>query len=714
MKLLIYKILLISSLAFIGCQENKNNTMDNPFLQSYTHEYEIPPFDKIKNEHFKPAFEKAFEQQNKEVESIINNSQKPTFENTIAELEYSGELLKKVGAVFFNYLSAITSPELQTLAEEISPEYTKHVDNINLNEKLFEKIKAIHDGQDNLKLNSEQKIVLKNLYNSFVRGGAGLSETDRNRFRAINEKLSLLTLKFGDNVLTENNEFELVIDNKKDLAGLPESAIASAAEEATNRKLENKWVFTLQAPSYFPFMQYAENRALREKMYLAYTSKGSNGNKNDNNSNIVEIVNLRAERAQLLGYPNHAAYTLEESMAKTPEQVNTILEKLWKATLPVVHKEQEALQKIADEEKAGFAIQAWDWSYYSEKLKKQAYDFDEEVFRPYLSLDKVTEGVFLACKKLYGIEFVKRANLPSYHPDAIPYEVKEADGRFIGIIYMDFFPRASKSGGAWMTSYRDQYIARNGQHITPIISIVCNFSKPTENTPSLLNFDELTTYFHEFGHALHGLLSNVHYPSVSGTNVYRDYVEFPSQIFENWATESNFLKEFAFHYQTGEVIPDSLIEKYLSTSKFNQGFATTEYLAASILDMQFHTLDTKSPLKNASELEKNAMKNIGLVSTIAPRYRSTYFNHIFSGGYSAGYYSYIWAEMLDADGFEYFKKKGIFDPATALSYRKNILEKGGTADPMELYKSFRGQEPTIGALLERRGLNHSEVVQQKH
>lgn len=706
-------IFAISSLG-ICCKSKKNNDMENPFLKPYTYEYEIPPFDQIKNEHFKPAFAKAFEEQNKEIEAIINNSQKPTFENTIVELEYSGELLKKVGAVFFNYLSAITSPELQALAEEISPEYTKHVDNINLNEKLFEKIKVIHDQQASLDLNAEQKVILKNVYNNFIRGGAGLSENDKNRFRAINEKLSLLTLKFGDNVLAENNEFELVIDKKEDLAGLPESVIAGAAVEAKTRKLENKWVFTLQSPSYFPFMQYSSNRPLREKMYMAYTSKGNNGNKNDNNSNILEIVNLRAERAQLLGYPNHAAYTLEESMAKTPEQVNNILDKLWKATLPVVNKEQDALQKIADEEKAGFKIQAWDWSYYAEKLKKKAYDFDEEVFRPYLSLDKVTQGVFLACEKLYGIKFLKRADLPSYHPDAIPYEVKEADGRYIGIIYMDFFPRASKSGGAWMTSYRDQYVEKNGQHITPIISIVCNFSKPTGDSPSLLNFDELTTYFHEFGHALHGLLSNVHYPSLSGTNVYRDYVEFPSQIFENWATESNFLKEFAFHYQTGEVIPDSLIEKYLSTSKFNQGFGTTEYLAASILDMKFHTIDAKNPLKNASELEKTVLEKIGLVPTISPRYRSTYFNHVFSGGYSAGYYSYIWAEMLDADGFEYFKKKGIFDPATALSYRKNILEKGGTADPVELYKSFRGQEPTIDALLERRGLNHSEVVTQKN
>lgn len=681
--------------------------MNNPFLHKYTNEFKIPPFDKIKNEHFQPAFKVAFEKQNEEIQSIINNEGKPTFENTILELEYSGDILKKVSEVFFNYLHAITSPELQKLAVEISPDYTKHIDDIYLNEKLFQRVKYIYDHQEDFQLLPEQKVLHKKTYDSFIRGGAGLKEDEKIRFRAINEKLALLNLKFGENVLAENNEFELIIDNIEDLAGLPESVISSSAEEAKNRNLENKWVFTLQSPSYSPFIKYVKNRDLRKQMYLAFTSKGNHDNKNDNKNILLEIVNLRAERAELLDYPNHAAYTLEESMAKTPEQVNQILNKLWKAALPVVNKEQDALQKIADEEGANIKIQSWDWSFYAEKLKKKAYDFDEEAFRPYLSLDKVTQGVFLASKKLFGIEFSKRSDLPTYHPDAIPYEVKEADGTFIGIIYMDFFPRASKSGGAWMTSFGEEYITKNGEHNTPIISIVCNFSKPTGDTPSLLNFNELTTYFHEFGHALHGLLSKVTYPSLSGTNVYRDYVEFPSQILENWATESDFLKEFAFHYKTGEVIPNDLIEKYLSTSKFNQGFITTEYLEAARLDMKYHMINTKNPLKSVVELEKE----IDVVPNISPRYRSTYFNHIFSGGYSAGYYSYIWAEMLDADGFEYFKEKGIFDPTTALSYRKNILEKGGTEDPMKLYKSFRGKEPTIDALLERRGLVYSESIQ---
>ncbi len=701
------------TLMWSGCKESQKNDMENPFLQAYNTPYEVPPFDKIKNEHFKPAFTKAFEEHNKEIDAIISNTDAPTFDNTIAALDYTGRLLKNVAGVFFNYLSANTSEELQKIAEEISPELTKHTDNINLNKQLFQKVKAVYDQRASLTLNTEQKMLLDNTYKNFVRGGAALSEKDQERLRDINEKLSLLTLKFGNNVLAEVNDFALIIDKKEDLAGLPESIIAGAAEEAKSRDLKDKWVFTIQVPSYEPFMKYAENRALREKMYNAYTQKGNSGNEYDNKNNIAEIVALRAEKAQLLGYPNHAAFVLEESMAKTPEQVNNMLNKLWKAALPVVAREQDAIQKLAKSEGADFEIKAWDWAFYTEKLRKRDYDFDEEAFKPYLSLDKVTEGVFLACKKLYGLEFIKRTDIPSYHPEAIPYEVKEADGTFAGIIYMDFFPRASKQGGAWMTDYREQYVDQNGKLINPIISIVCNFSKPAGSAPALLTFDEVITYYHEFGHALHGLLSKVHYPSLSGTNVPRDFVELPSQLFENWSTDPAFLKQFAKHYQTGEVIPDALIEKYERTSKFNQGFSTAEYLAASILDMNYHTLSKDQEIADVAKFEQGAMQKIGLTSAISPRYRSTYFNHSFSGGYSAGYYSYIWSEMLDADAFEYFQQKGIFDPATALSYRKNILEKGGTEDPMILYKNFRGQEPTIDALLKRRGLNNPEIIQRK-
>lgn len=705
--------LAASGLMLTACKEKNQEDMNNPFLQEYTTPYQIPPFDQIKNVHFEPAFTKAIEEHNKEIDAIINNSEAPTFENTIAKMDYSGALIKKVAVVFYNYLSANTSEELQGIAEKVSPLLTAHSDNINLNPKLFARVKAVYEQKENLSLNEEQTMLLENTYKNFVRGGADLAEDKQERFRAINEKLSLLSLKFGNNILDETNDFQLVIENKEELAGLPESVIAAAAQEAQSRDLKDKWVFTLHAPSYGPFMQYSSNRALREKMFKAYIERGNHNDEKDNKAILTELAELRAEKAQLLGYANHAAYVLEESMAKTPEQVNNMLTKLWKATLPVVAKEQAELQKVVQAEGNNFQLEGWDWAYYAEKLRKQAYDFDEEAFRPYLSLDKVTEGVFLACKNLFGLEFVKRTDLPTYHPEAVPYEVKEADGKFVGIIYMDFFPRASKRGGAWMSDFREQSIDEKGNFVHPIITIVCNFSKPTGDTPALLNFDEVITYFHEFGHALHGLLSNVQYPSLSGTNVPRDFVELPSQIFENWSTEPTFLKTFAKHYQTGEVIPDELIEKYLSTSKFNQGYATTEYLAASILDMNLHTISADQKIGDVSKFEQDAMSKINLTTAIPPRYRSTYFNHIFAGGYSAGYYSYIWSEMLDADAFDLFKQKGIFDAATALSFRKNILEKGGSVEPMKLYKQFRGQEPTIDALLKRRGLNHTEIVQTK-
>lgn len=712
MKSLIFA-LASSSLLWTSCKESKKEDMKNPFLQTYSTPYEVPPFDKIKNEHFEPAFRQAFEEHNKEIDVIANSSSSPTFDNTIAALDYSGILLNNVTSVFFNYLAANTSDELQKIAENISPELTKHSDNIHLNTILFQRVKSVYEQKPSLNLNTEQTMLLDNTYKNFVRGGANLSEDAQKRLREINEKLSLLTLKFENNVLAENNDFALIIDKKEELSGLPETVITAAKEEADSRGLNGKWVFTLQYPSYVPFMQYADKRELREKMFNAYINKGNNNDDKDNKAILVELATLRAEKANLLGYENHAAFVLEESMAKTPAQVNTMLSKLWKATLPVVKKEQATLQQMIKAEGADFQLQGWDWSYYAEKLKKKEFDFDEEAFRPYLSLDRVTEGVFLACRKLYGLEFVKRVDIPTYHPDVIAYEVKEANGKFVGVLYMDFFPRASKQGGAWMTDYRPQYIDKDGQFIHPVISIVCNFSKPSGNSPALLNFDEVITYFHEFGHALHGLLSNVNYRGLSGTNVPRDFVELPSQIFENWSTEPEFLKEFAKHYQTGEVIPEELIEKYVRTGKFNQGYATTEYLAASILDMNYHTLSAGQKIANASQFEKDAMQKIGLTSAIPPRYRSTYFNHIFSGGYSSGYYSYIWSEMLDADAFEYFKQKGIFDPATALSFRKNILEKGGSEDPMNLYKKFRGQEPSIDALLNRKGLNQPEIIQTK-
>jgi len=706
-------LLALGTTVLSGCKEFKKSDMENPFLKPYTTPYEVPPFNEIRNEHFKPAFVKGIQEQSAEVDAIASNPELPTFENTIEALEYSGALLKKVSLVFFNYLSANTSPELQAIAEEVTPALTKHEDNIKLNGKLFKRIQSVYNQRASLQLDPEQKVLLEETYKKFIRGGAALAASEQTRFREINERIALLTLKFGDNVLAENNDYMLVVDKEEDLAGLPESLKNAAAEEAKAKGKKGKWVFTLQYPSIFPFLQYADNRTLREQIFKAYLERGNKGNDVDNKAIITELTALRAERATMLGYENHAAYVLDESMAKTPEQVNNLLEKLWKAALPVAQREQQELQALADKEGGHFQLAAWDWSYYAEKLKKERFAYDEEAFRPYFSLDKVTEGVFLVCKKLYGLEFVKRTDLPTYHPDAIPYEVKEADGKFVGILYMDFFPRASKQGGAWMTNYREQSISRDGQFVHPVISIVCNFSKPVGDEPALLNFDEVITYFHEFGHALHGLLSKCHYESLAGTNVSRDFVELPSQVLENWSTEPEVLKLFARHYKTGEVIPDELIEKYKNASKFNQGFATVEYLAASILDMKYHMLSNGQKVDNVTAFEKNAMDEIGLMSAIPPRYRSTYFNHVFSGGYSAGYYSYIWSQMLDADAFEYFKQKGLFDPATATAFRKNVLERGATEEPMKLYKQFRGQEPTIDALLKRKGLNNPEIVQPK-
>lgn len=678
--------------------------MQNPFTSTYNTPYEVPPFGDIRIEHFQPAFNSAIEKHRAEIQAIVENKTAPNFDNTIAALDYSGNDLNKVARVFYNYLSANTSKELQSLAIDISPLLTQHSDNINLNQDLFKKVKSVYEQKEELGLNDEQKMLLDKTYKSFVRGGADLPEKDKERFRAINERMSVLTLNFGNNVLAEINNFELIVENEQDLSGLSEDMIAQAAATAKERGYEGKWVFTIHVPVYEPFMASADNRDLRQKMYKAYTEKANHNNELDNKEIIKEIVQLRAEKAQLLGYSNHAAFVLEETMAKTPEQVNERLINLWKASQKVVQEEQKSLQELADTEGDNIQIEAWDWAYYAEKLKSKKYNFNENAFRPYLPLDEVTKGVFLACKNLFGLKFVERKDIPTYHADAIAYEVQEANGTTIGILFMDYFTRDSKRGGAWMTSYRKQRIELDGEKTLPIISIVFNFSRPTGGAQALLNIEEMTTYYHEFGHALHGLLSNVQYPTLSGTSVSRDFVEFPSQFFENWGLDPDFLKQFAKHHETGEVIPDSLIQKYINAGKFNQGFRTTEYLAASILDMNYHTLTGDAKIDDVTEFETQAMGNIQLTDAIPPRYRSTYFNHIFSGGYSAGYYSYIWSEMLDADAFAYFKEKGIFDQTTAKSYRQNILEKGATEEPMQLYIKFRGQEPSIEPLLEKRGL----------
>lgn len=700
MKLFIHKTLFITLVSICFAT---NIMAQNPFFDTYKTPFGVPPFHLIKNEHFEPAFVEGIKQQTAEIAAITAQKAAPTFANTILALENSGDLLDRVGAVFYNYNSANTSDALQKIAQILSPQLSKHRDDIQLNAELFKRVKAVYDQRNQLKMTTEQLTLLEKTYKGFVRSGAALPADKQARLRKINEESSLLTLKFGQNILSETNGYKLVIDKREDLSGLPSSLIATAAEDAKKRKLEGKWVFTLQNPSIMPFLQYADNRALREQIFKAYLERCNHNDASDNKAIMSKIVALRAEKAALLGYENHAAYVLEESMSKTPAKVSDFLNQLWTATVPVTQQEASELQTLMDKEGKNEKLESWDWRYYAEKLRKQKYDLDEEELRPYFPLEGVRQGIFTLCKKLYGLTFERRTDIPVYHEEAEAFEVKEANGQHVGVIYMDFHPRASKRGGAWMTSYRKQEI-ENDKRSAPVVSIVCNFSRPAGDTPALLSLDETRTFFHEFGHALHGLLSNVTYGSLSGTSVPRDFVELPSQIMENWATEPEMLKLYAKHYKTGAVIPDVLIDKMEKSSLFNQGFLTSEYLAASLLDMSYHTLKADQAPTDVLAFEKAAMNKIGLISQIPPRYRTTYFQHIFAGGYSAGYYSYIWSAVLDADAFEVFKQKGLFDQKSAQSFRKNVLERGGTDEPMKLYRNFRGAEPDIKPLLRRRGL----------
>jgi peptidyl-dipeptidase Dcp len=678
--------------------------MDNPFLTEFNTPHGVPPFDQIKTEHYMPAFETGMEQHKSEIDAIIANPDPPTFENTIEAYEYSGETLRRARIVFSNMTSANTSPEIQQIARDSAPMISKHWDDIMLNPELFARVKDVYDRKEELDLDREQLRLLTETYKSFVRGGANLPADKQERFREINERLSVLTLQFGDNVLAENNTFELVLESEEDLTGLPESFIATAADAASKAGYEGKWLITLHNPSALPFLQYSSRRDLREIVERAYINKGDNDNEYDNKEIIGEIVPLRLERANLLGYESHAHYVLEENMAQTPEGVYNLLNQLWRPALRNARAEARELQHMIDREGGGFRLQPWDWRYYAEKVRVDKYDLDEEMLRAYFPLDKAKDGVFGVIHNLWGLQFVERTDIPRYHEEVEVYEVLEADGSHIGILYLDFHPRASKRSGAWMNSFRKQSRTPEGEMIHPVITTVYNFSRPSGDTPALLTYDELTTFFHELGHALHGLLSDCRYNSLSGTAVPRDFVELPSQIMENWAAEPEVLKMFARHYQTGEVIPDDLIERIRQSAHFNQGFATTEYLAASFLDMDYHTL-TNGQIDDVNVFEERSLNAIGLIPEIVSRYRSTYFQHIFSGGYSAGYYSYIWAEVLDADAFQAFKETSLFDRETAAAYRTHILERGGTEDPMMLYKNFRGREPVIQPLLNRRGLN---------
>ena len=676
----------------------------NPFFETYTAPFEVPPFDKIKNSHYLPAFQEGMKQHNADLEKITSNSAAPDFANTIEALDRSGDLLTRVSTVFFNIKDANTNDSIDAIAEEVAPLLSQHRDAILLNEGLFAKVKAVYNEKENLQLNPEQARLLEETYNDFVRGGANLPADKKEELKKVNEQLSLLDLKFDKNLLAETNSFKLVVDNKDDLSGLPENVIGGAAEQAKADGMDGKWVFTLQKPSWIPFLTYSEKRELREKLYKAMYNRCDNDNEFDNKPVINQFVNLRLQKANILGYESWSAFVLDDCMAKKPENVYNLLQKVWNPAIERAKEELADMQKMVDNEGGKFKIESWDWWYYAEKVRKQKYDLDEEQLRPYFELKNVRDGAFAVANKLYGLTFTQLENMPLYHSECQVFEVKDADGSLIGVIYVDFFPRDSKKGGAWMNNYREQFKTADGTDVRPVVSLTLNFSKPVGDKPALLSFDEVETFFHEFGHGLHGLLSKCTYRGTSGTNVSRDFVELPSQIMEHWAAEPEVLKMYAKHYQTGEVIPQELIDKMDKAGKFNQGFVTSEFIAAAFLDMDFHTI-TKPGEIDVNNFEKESMNKIGLIKEIIPRYRPTYFAHAFSWGYSSGYYSYTWAEVLDADAFNAFKETGdIFNQDVAKSFRTNVLERGNTDEPMKLYLNFRGKEPGIEPLLKNRGL----------
>lgn len=671
--------------------------MTNPLLEEWNTPHQVPPFTDIEPGHYPPAFDAAFTEHDKEIESIANNPEPPSFENTIEALEASGQLLSKVSPVFHILISAHSNDALRELQKDIAPRLSTHYTAIYTNPELYARVAAVAKG-DVSALEPEQRRLLEETERSFIRAGAALSDDARAEVQALDEQLARLQTAFGQNVLKDSNDFELVLESEDELRGLPQSVRQSAAAEANSRGYPGKHVFTISRSSITPFLQFSERRDLRETMWRAYTRCADNANEFDNNETVAQIAKLRARRASLLGFESHADYVLDDRMAATPDAVTGLLDQIWTPAKARVREEIEDLQARIQKDGGNFTLAPWDWWHYTEKVREDKFAFDTEQIKPYFKLENVRQGAFDVANKLYGISFRPCPEAPKYHDDVQAFEVIDADDSLIGLFYTDYFMRPSKRSGAWMNALRT-YSTHRGEY--PVVFNTCNFPK---SEPALLGMDEVRTLFHEFGHGLHGLLSKVKYRSLSGTAVKRDFVELPSQIMEHWATEPEVLRSFAHHYETGEVIPDAFIDKLLASDTFNQGFATTEYLAASYLDMKWHALGADDAEQAVTGFEDSAMQSIDLVSEVAPRYRSTYFQHIFSGGYSAGYYSYIWAEVLDADAFDAFREKGIFDAETATSFRENILEKGGTEDPMVLYRKFRGREPEVGPLLKGRGL----------
>lgn len=696
-------ILIATGMVFSSCTNQVEESKgENPLLSEFETPFQVPPFDLIDTTHFIPAFKAGIKQAEAEIDAIVNNSEEASFENTILPYDQTGEILRKA-SVFYSLNAANTTPTLQKIARELTPLMSAHRNEVGLNQGLFARIKSVYDRKENLGLNQEQIRVVEKYYLDFERNGAALPEEQREQLKTINEELSMLTLNFSENLLAETNDYKLVIDSEEDLVGLPDGVISAAAENANKNDMEGKWVFTLQKPSWIPFLTYSPKRELREQIYKAYYNRGDNNNENDNKDIIADIIKLRKKRAELLGFENYAEYVIDNNMAKTPDNVYSFLNQVWEPALKVAKNERDEMQKMIDSENGDFKLQSWDWWYYSEKLRKQKFDLDEEELKPYFALDNVREGIFHVSNKLYGLKFEKRTDIPVYHEEVEAFEVKDADDNHVAILYIDCHPRPGKRGGAWCGAMRSGAY-ENGKKIYPVVYIVQNFTRPTGDKPALLSWDETTTFFHEFGHALHNFFADGQYRRTS-RDVPRDFVELPSQVMENWAGEAEVLKEYAKHYKTGEVIPDELIEKIQKSGHFNQGFGTVEYVAASLLDLDWHTTESTENI-DVNAFEKGAMDKIGLIDEIIPRYRSTYFAHIFTGSsYAAGYYAYLWAEVLDADAFNAFKESGdLFNQELAAKFRKYVLSENHLGDGMEQYLKFRGKDPSIDALLEKRGL----------